>query len=202
MCDFSLLAGLLTAASLAITAAAVLIGIAILTNSNFFTSGGSVALMIAAGLTTLAAVGSLTAAAALVNDFFDCMARTRPGVAACQGDLTNFINNLLAIITVLSAQALACFATAAIAWIPWAGSVPMYGILGALVVQAALIPSLTAYFNNLRTCVNSAAGAEVIPGWPIIFLVLATLAVVVVSFIGLAKVGFFKAIAKAFSGGR
>lgn len=194
MCDFSVVAGLLTSASLAITVATIAIGVAIATNAGFFTAGGSPAAMITAGISTLAAAGFLIAANVAVTDFFNCMITSNPGISACAGQLTNFSNNISAIITTLGIQATACFATAGIAWIPWAGQVPMWVIIGSLTVQAALIPSLIVFFNNLKDCVNSASASNVIPGWPVFFLAVAAIAVIVVGIYGAAKGGLFSSL--------
>lgn len=191
MCDFTIVSILLAAASVAITLAAVAIGVAILTNAGFFTAGGSPAAMITAGISTAAAVGSLIAASVAATDFFNCILASNAGAAACAGQFSNFSNNISAMITTLSIQATACFATAGIAWIPWAAQAPMWVIVGSLAVQSALIPSLTVFFNDLRKCINVAAASEVIPWWPNIFLVVAAIVVIAVTIYAGAKGGVF-----------
>jgi len=83
--------------------------------------------------------------------------------------------------TVLAIQAIASFAAAAIAWIPWAGQTPMWLILGALVVQLALIPSIIVFFDALVRCVEAAAAAARVAPLPLI-IAFATLYLVVTVF--------------------
>lgn len=159
MCDLGALLGLLTSAGTLIVAATVTIGIAAALNNGFFSAPGSPAVMVTAGGLILAAAGALAAARVLAEDYFQCMGAP----PACLGEFNNFISNIDALITVLGIQATASFVAAGIAWIPWAGAAPMYVIIGTLVIQAALIPSLIAFWVALENCLEEAASATVGP---------------------------------------
>jgi hypothetical protein len=156
-CDLTGVYGLLTAASVSIAVAIAFVIAAAAANNSFFGAAGSPALMIGAGVASLAAVGTLAGARAMIESYFGCMGSP----AECQGQLNNLLNVIAALMTVLSIQATASFVTAGIAWIPWAGAAPMYVILGALIVQAALIPTAVAFVNDFIACVERAARSAV-----------------------------------------
>ncbi len=153
MCDLPTIVALLGTTAGLITASLVALGVAIALNNGFFSAPGSPAAMVTAGALLVAAVAVLSPATALINDYVSCMGAG----AACAGQLSNVQNALAALITVLGIQAAASFAAAGIAWIPWAGQAPMWVILGSLVVQLALIPSVIVFFNDLVSCVTAAA---------------------------------------------
>lgn len=71
------------------------------------------------------------------------------------------MSTLAALKTVLGIQATACFAAAGIAWIPWAGDVPMGVILAALIIQAALIATLIGFWIAVATCLQGTVIAYV-----------------------------------------
>jgi hypothetical protein len=147
MCDLSQLTIFLSAAAALVAVAIAAIVVAAILNNGFFSAPGSPAFMVAAGVSTLLAV------AALKNAYNLAAACSTP---ACGGALSNLLNVLAALITVLGIQAVACFAAAGIAWIPWAGQVPMYVILGSLISQAILIPSAIAFAVAFVDCVKTA----------------------------------------------
>lgn len=174
-----------TAAALIAGAIAAVITAAVL-NNGFFTAPGSPAAMVTAGALTLGAIAALAAARGLVSDYYQCMGAP----PACAGALANLLNALAAIMTVLSIQATACFVVAGIAWIPWAGAVPMYVILGALIIQAALIPTVIAFATAFVDCVNRAT--EVPPRGGFGVGLLATMGVVVLTLVTGVAHGFVK----------
>lgn len=154
MCDDRPLIAAIIAAGTFILAAIASIIIAIGLNGSFWLAPGAPGAMIAAGVTTLLAVASLLTAYFFVSSYFACMVGTDSALGLrCKGALDNFLTALFALITVLTIQAAACFAAAGVAWIPWVGSAPMWVILATLILQAALIPTLTAFFFGLRRCV-------------------------------------------------
>jgi hypothetical protein len=155
MCDLPTIVALLGSAAGLITASLVALGVAIALNNGFFSAPGSPAAMAVAGGLLVAAVAVLSPASALINDYVSCM----NAGAACAGQLSNVQNALAGLITVLGIQAVASFAAAGIAWIPWAGQAPMWVILGSLVVQLALIPSIIVFFNDLVRCAEAAAAS-------------------------------------------
>jgi hypothetical protein len=156
-CDLGPVYGLLSAAAVSIALAIGFVVAAAAANNSFFGAGASPALIIAAGVASLAAVGSLAGARAMIENYFACMGSP----AACQGALSNLLNVIAGLMTVLSIQATASFVVAGVAWIPWAGAAPMYVILGALIVQAALIPTAVAFVTDFISCVEEAARSAV-----------------------------------------
>ena len=147
--------GLLGAATgLLIAAIAVIVAAAIL-NNGFCTAPASPGLMVAAGVLTLAAMATLIAARVEASSYFQCVGAP----SACAGALTNLLSAIAALLTVLAIQATACFVAAGIAWIPWVGAVPMYVILGALILDLALVPTTIAFAVILVNCVQQATAA-------------------------------------------
>lgn len=149
MCELTNFTGLMIGAKAAILAAIAFIIAAAIANNSFFGAAGSPALMVLAGISTLAAIGLLAAAKDAALTYYHC-ART------CTGEWNNLSQAFTALMTVLSIQATACFIVAGIAWIPWAGGVPMYAILAALIVQLALIPTLIIFGIDFVNCVERA----------------------------------------------
>lgn len=159
MCDIGTLQILLAASAASVTGAIIAIGVAAALNAGFFSAPGSPPAMITAAGFTVAAVASLVAARALVENYFQCMG----ALPACLGDYNNFINAITALITVLGIQATASLVAAGVAWIPWGGLAPMAVIAGALTVQALLIPSLTVFWLSLESCLAEAAASTTTP---------------------------------------
>jgi hypothetical protein len=107
--------------------------------------------MVGAGVSSGVATGAHGHAKGAADAYFQC-AGSPP---ACLGAYDSLIAALAAMITVMGIQTTACFVVEGIAWIPWAGGVPMYVILGALIIQAAMIPTIIAYANDLINCISS-----------------------------------------------
>lgn len=150
-CDPGSLIASLVAAGVAIAVAIGFIVAAAIANNSFFGAAGSPALMVGAGVSSGVATGLLGLAKSAADAYFQC-AGSPP---ACLGAYDNLIAALAAMITVMGIQTTACFVVAGIAWIPWAGGAPMYVILGALIIQAALIPTIIAFANALISCISS-----------------------------------------------
>jgi len=140
---------LLAGAIAAVIVAAVL-------NNGFFSAPASPAAMVTAGLLAAAAAAALAVAKGQADSFFQCMGAP----PACAGALSNLLNALTALITVLGIEATACFVAAGFAWIPWAGAAPMYVILAALIIEAVLVPTLIAFAVTLVSCAQHAATAS------------------------------------------
>jgi len=164
MCDFSTVAGLFTGASVAITAACVLIATAVVLNAGIFTSGGSPALMLAAAASCAVACGLVAGAYAAAEDFFNCAASTYPGVSRCTL-IGSFKTDLQSLSFTLGGLTVACAATAAGAWIPGLGAIGMIAVSAGLVTLLGFIAKMIQDFNNVAACVNAAAGSPLIPGW-------------------------------------
>lgn len=155
MCDENPLIVALAAAGFFVGGAIASIIVAIGLNGSFWLAPGAPGAMIAAGVSTTAAVGSLVAAYYAMSSYFACMVGTDAALGLrCKGALENFLTSVFALIAVLSIQALACFAAAGAAWIPWAGSAPMWVILATLIIQAIVIAALTTYFFRVRSCLR------------------------------------------------
>lgn len=155
MCDESPLNIALAAAGFAVAAAIAGILIAIGLNGSFYGAAGSPGAMILAGIASLAAVTALAAAIVAMNAWYSCMVAARPAAAVpCKGALESFTAAAAALIVVLVIQGWASFVVAGIAWIPWVGGSPMLVILAALIIQAALIPTLIVFWQRTRDCIN------------------------------------------------
>jgi hypothetical protein len=70
----------------------------------------------------------------------------------CKGQCDNLSNVLNGARVVLGIQAIACLTVAAYAWIPGAAQPAMWVIIGALVVESALIISAIPFFTALADC--------------------------------------------------
>lgn len=186
MCEVAgLLASLASAGSLVLVSIG-LITAAALANNGFFSAPSSPALMVAAGVAIIAAGAALSVAKALAEDYFQCMGAPD----ACRGALENFLTNIDALILVMGIQATASLAAASVAWIPWAGAAPMYAIIGTLVLQASLIPSLTAFWVVLEDCLERAATAATVgPLTASVPVYVATAFLLAIAAIGIAYYG-------------
>ncbi len=156
MCEIS--TALLWLAAGGIVGAIASLGVAIALNNAFCTAPAAPGAMIAAGVASLVAVTALSLLGSEISNYYECMNAPQ----ACAVDLTNAINAVNALKTVLGFQASACFVAAGIAWIPWAGAVPMYVILASLIIQLAVIPSLIIFLINLVSCANDATAAPTV----------------------------------------
>jgi hypothetical protein len=153
LCDPGPFRAWLSGASAAIIAAIALIIAAAVLNASFWAAGGSPIVMLAAAASAYIAVGLLSQAISRLNELCACLSES--GGGSCSGSCQNLRTNLDAIRIVVGIQASACVAAAGIAWIPWAGAAPMAVILGALVVNAALLVSAMAFWVQLENCVSS-----------------------------------------------
>lgn len=158
MCDIGTLEAVLGTAAGFITAALALIAVATALNGGFFSAPSAPAPMAAAGATTLAAVASLVAARALVENYFQC----RGAPPECLGDYSNLISTFDGLITTLSIQAAATIALAAVAWVPWAIIPAQVAIVASLIAQLALIPTIIVFWSNLKSCIEAAAAASAV----------------------------------------
>lgn len=146
MCDLSPVRNWLIATLIAIFAAvAIIIGAAIANGSWWLAWTAPIGMLAAAGATGLAIISCGQAISAL-NTFCECAG------PRCAGPCGNLRNVLVAANVVLGIQATTCLAAAAAAWIPVAGQVLMWIIIGALTIQAALIISAFAFMSQLATC--------------------------------------------------
>lgn len=157
MCEINVL--LLGTVSVGIIGAIAAVGTAIVLNNGFCTAPASPAFMVAAGVASLAAVGALSMLPGNIYDYYECM----ESPAACAFELSQVTTAINALITVLSIQTAACFAAAGVAWIPWAGAVPMYAILATFIVQLALIPTFYVLLGDLASCASKEAAKPVVP---------------------------------------
>ncbi len=162
-----------TALAFIIAAIAVIVAAAIL-NNGFCTAIASPGLMVVAGGLTLVAIATLAAARAEASSYFQCMGAP----PACVGALNNLLSAIAALLTVLAIQATACFVAAGFAWIPWVGAVPMYVILGSLILDLALVPTTIVFAVILVNCVQqepiSLRSAPLLAAGSVILIALAT----------------------------
>jgi hypothetical protein len=158
MCNFSMIDVYLTACGVGITAALISLGIAIALNNGFFSAPGSPVAMIAAGIATGVALGSIYLARGAFEEYLSCMELSHRGISAlCESSISNFMNAIAALATILGIQTTACFAAAGIAWIPWAGQAPMWVILATLILQIPIITTLGIFFVDVKNCLERAS---------------------------------------------
>jgi len=146
MCDWTPVRNWLLATLAAVfSAAATVLVAAVLNGSWWYAYLSTVAMLIAAGFAYLAVGGCALAKSALTT-FCTCAGPN------CQGPCNNLANVILGAIAVLGIQGAACLLAIAPAWVPGAGQTPMYVIIGALLIEAALIISAFAFFAQLTSC--------------------------------------------------
>ena len=87
--------------------------------------------------------------------------------AKCSGQCGNMRNTLRAGLTVLGIQATACLTVAAYAWIPGAANPAQWVIIGALIVESALIIGAIAFYSSLAACATSAPAPPTPPMTPL-----------------------------------
>jgi len=151
MCDLSPVRNWLIATLVAIFAAiAIIIGAAIANGSWWYAWTAPIGMLAAAGATGLAIIFCGRALSAL-DTFCKCAG------SSCAGPCGNLRSVLIAANVVLGIQATTCLGAAAAAWIPVAGQVVMWIIIGALVIQAGLIISAFAFMSQLATCQSPSA---------------------------------------------
>jgi hypothetical protein len=157
MCDLTPLRNWLIATAVSIFAAvAIVVGAAIANGSWWYAWTAPLGMLAAAGAAGLAMLFCSRAVAAL--DTFCACAGSR-----CAGPCGNLRNTLVATGVVLGIQATACLSAAAAAWIPVAGQVVMWTIIGALMIQAALIISAIAFMAQLATCQSEPTPTQPMP---------------------------------------
>lgn len=146
MCDFGPLRNWLIALAVAIAAAAaIIVGAAVANGSWWYTYLSPIGMAVAAAATGGAILLCGQALSAL-DMFCSC---TGP---KCAGQCSNLRNTLQAAKVVLGIQAVACLTVAAYAWIPGAAQPAQWAIIGALLIQAALIISAIAFMAQLSNC--------------------------------------------------
>ncbi len=131
------------------------VAVAAVLNGSFWKAYLSpVPMLLAAGLAALAGI-FLNRALEELNNWWSCVQSSCPGaVRGCSGGLENIRTNIRSLQVVLGIQASSAAGAAAYAWIPGAAQPAMWAILGALVVQIALIVSLIAFLASLASCVR------------------------------------------------
>jgi hypothetical protein len=152
MCDPGPLRNWLIGVAAAIfVAVAIIVGAAVANGSWWYTylsPFGMLAAAAATGGAILICSQALSALDALCN----C---TGP---KCAGQCANLRNTLRAAMVVLGIQATACLSVAIYAWIPGAAQPAQWAIIGALVIQAALIISAIAFLVQLSSCATAIGG--------------------------------------------
>lgn len=149
MCDFSPVRNwLIGLAAAIVSAAAIALGAAAVNNTGWYAWLAPVGMLAAAAVAGLAVLLCGFAIDAL-NGFCACAG------ARCAGPCGNLRTTLNAARVVLGIQATACLTSALSAWIPGVGSAPIYVIVGALVIQLALIISAIAFAVQLGSCQSS-----------------------------------------------
>lgn len=131
-------AAIVVAAALALGAAAV--------NPSYWYSWLAPIGMLAAAAVTGGAVLLCTGAIGALDSFCACAG------PKCAGQCGNLRRTLEAARIVLGIQATACLTAALSAWIPGIGAVPIWVIIGALVIQLALIVGAVAFMTQLASC--------------------------------------------------
>lgn len=153
MCDpGTLLSVALTATGL-MTAAAIAIGVAVALNGSFFGAGGApVPMGIAAGASA-AAAALLFGATEALESYFNCAGRP----PECELLYETTKAHLFYLAGLLTAQAIASAAVAAVAWIPWAAQPAMMIILATLVGAIVSVGALSTAIPLLIACVSSSS---------------------------------------------
>jgi hypothetical protein len=146
VCDWTPVRNWLIGAAAAIVLAAVTALGAAAAGSSFYYSYLAPFGMLAAAAITAGAILLVTAAIGALDAFCACAG------ARCAGVCGNLRRTLDAARIVLGIQATAALTSAAAAWIPGIGQVPIYVIIGALFIQLALIISTIYFLTQLASC--------------------------------------------------
>lgn len=158
MCDPTPVRNWLIACVAAIlVAVATIVGAAVANGSWWYTYLSPFGMLAAAATTGLAMLFCGMALSALDT----VCACTGP---RCKGQCDNMRTSLKAAMTVLGIQATACLTVAAYAWIPGAAQPAQWVIIGALVILAALIISVIAFYASLAACAMPPAAPPPPPG--------------------------------------
>jgi hypothetical protein len=150
---------LIACAAAIVVAVATIIGAAIANGSYWYTYLSPIGMLVAAGFTG-AAMGACAMALSALDTFCACAG------AKCGGQCANMRNTLRAGLTVLGIQATACLTVAAYAWIPGAANPAQWVIIGALIVESALIIGAIAFYSSLAACTASALAPPTPPMTP------------------------------------
>lgn len=150
MCDPSPIRNWLLAVLAAIAVAIGLIIAAAVANGSFWLAYTSPVWMLLAAAATALAIFLCGQAMTALDVFCTCAG------PRCAGPCTNMRNTINAARAVLGIQATTCLAAALAAWIPIAGQVLMWIIIGALVIQVALIISAIVFIDQLTACAKPA----------------------------------------------
>lgn len=147
---------LVIAAAGAFAAAPPAVAIAIALNGGFFTAPGAPIPMVVAGIAATAAAVLLKQALDALNDWVrsGCLSRE------CAGKFYNIRNALAASITTIGLLATACFAIAAVAWIPWVSQPGMWAVYAPMLLAGVSLGTLAAYWGRLSQCQTSIASAR------------------------------------------
>lgn len=152
MCDLTPLRNWLIACAVAIMAAvATIVGAAIANGSYWYTYLSPIGMLVAAAFTG-AAIAACGMALSALDTYCACVG------ARCAGQCNNMRTTLKAAMTVLGIQATACLTVAAYAWIPGAANPAQWVIIGALIIEAALIIGALGFFSALSACAAPAPG--------------------------------------------
>jgi len=146
MCDPTPIRNWLLGILAAIFGAIGLIVVAAVANGSFWLAWTSPGWMLAAAAATAVAAFLCGSALTALDVFCRCAG------PKCAVACSNMRNTLNAARVVLGIQATACLTAALPAWIPGAGQVLMWIIVGALLLQAALIISAMAFYSQLTAC--------------------------------------------------
>lgn len=146
MCDPTPIRNWLVGILAAILVAIGLIVVAAVANGSFWLAWTSPGWMLAAAAAAATAVFLCGSALSALDVFCACAG------PKCAGACSNMRNTLNAARVVLGIQATTCLAAALVAWIPVGGQVLMWTIVGALVIQTALIISAIAFYAQLTAC--------------------------------------------------
>lgn len=146
-CDAGPLRNWLLAIAAAILASvAIIVGAAVANGSLWYVYLAPIGMVVAAACVG-GAILLCGAALSALNAVCTCT------LGKCKGQCDNLSNVLNGARVVLGIQATACLAVAAYAWIPWAAQPAIWAIIGALIIEAALIISAIAFFASLADCV-------------------------------------------------
>ncbi len=146
MCDLTPLRNWLIGCAALITCAVLtIVGAAVANGSWWYTYLSPIGMLVAAGF-TLGAIGACSAAISALDTYCACIG------ARCSGQCGNLRRTLQAAMTVLGIQATACAVIAAYAWVPGAAQPAQWALIGALIIEAALIVSAIAFLSSLTSC--------------------------------------------------
>lgn len=124
---------------------AIIVGAAV-ANGSWYYSWTAPGVMISAAIVTGVAIFFNSMALGALNTFCACAG------ARCASACSNLRATLTAAGVLLGIQATACLLAALSAWIPSVGQAPMWIIIGALVIEAAVLITALAFLSALTSC--------------------------------------------------